>query len=126
MGYHSDVFIRVTTDPPEKFKVLLMEMLLIKPEWWNKTMEHQSQCEKFTIDEAGVYCHIQGWKWYDTFGEVQAFEDMHTYFVELANEDDCINVCYLRIGEDVGDVTELFENNGHDLGYIYNAMEIAS
>jgi len=129
MGYRSDVLIRVNTHPPEKFKEIYLKLMLVQPPWIKEIEELRRHFQEFTFDGSELLIYLNSWKWYDSYEDVGSCNTAIEYFEKLAQdmsgeEDFSINTCFLRLGEDITDIEERYENDGWDLGRVTRDIEI--
>lgn len=97
MGYHSEVVITLS----EKAKKLLEEKLNNLSEEEKENMEDIFSCSNaHFIHESGAELYHWEWiKWYNSYPEVAFVEN---FLNDLDDED----YCFLRIGEDLGDIEQ--------------------
>jgi hypothetical protein len=76
---------------------------------------------------AGYMFEGRGWKWYESYPEVVAFNRFVANFLELADGEDASERAwayeFVRIGEDSDDVEETYSDHSHYLIRISRAID---
>jgi len=125
MGYRSDLLIKISHEQDEGLKPYLADFIL-KPKPWVK--EVRDLIKKHDLGNWGptdIVLRIEGWEWYESYAEVVAIITMWDHF-ELFNnvkEHDHIIGCFIRIGEESGDVDITYINDGYELGGVSTSIE---
>jgi hypothetical protein len=120
MGYRSNVMaVFYTYDPIEypSIKLFIDENI---PEWFRGD-EYMSTFEKANLQ--GVKFDLQDVKWYDSYADVQGFEQALKKFEKLADEGNKWYWEFIRIGEEVEDVEERQCFNSDHLLYVSRSIE---
>lgn len=111
MGYRSDV-TAVFYAPIDKAPVLKLYV--------DENFPEDLAGELKPIDNgkyAGYEFSGTGWKWYDSYPEIVAFNRFVSNFLELADGEDASERAwayeFVRIGEDSDDVEETYSDHSH-------------
>lgn len=88
MGYRSDVIIAITKEVRTRH--------LISNEIPACLMNDNSVIKEARDSDGAFYFRIQGWKWYDSYPEIQ---EIHAWFESMADEE----FGAMRMGEDDDD-----------------------
>lgn len=106
MGYRSDIKY-IIDFPSNEQRDAFINMVKVRGEQYEmKAMEDWD----ITDGERHVLCSLEGWKWYDSFPDVQAHESLMN---EAANEEDDEPIwhgsfLFLRVGENWDDNEERY------------------
>ena len=121
MGYRSNVMaVFYTYDPIEypSIKLFIDEHI---PEWFRGD-EYMST---FTGSNnlQGIKFDLQDVKWYESYPDVQGFEQALKKFEKLADEGSKWNWEFVRIGEETQDVEERWGDHSHNLLHVSRTIE---
>jgi len=120
MGYRSNVMaVFYTYDPIEyaSIKLFIDENI---PEWFRGD-EYMSTFEKANLQ--GIKFDLQDVKWYDSYADVQGFEQALKKFEKLADDGNKWYWEFIRLGEEVEDVEERQCYNSDHLLYVSRSIE---
>ena len=120
----------IETTPKEAFAEIQTRILLEQPPWLQQIKQFMAGLEESSDTSVlwnsdGIHIMICDWKWYSSFPEVKAFEDMFDWFEEIYEADEGtpklpyrVDGIFLRIGEDLDDIQTQVINKGYDLAEI--------
>lgn len=106
MGYRSDVVFAAEFETKE---IRDAAWIAAKLKYENLHQHHWDQFEHFHED--AIVFEVEQWKWYSSYDDVAAIEDM---FKEFWHKDFDANVKEVQVGEDTADMTdEIYECESH-------------
>jgi len=127
MGYRSDVTVIMYADTPEE-QVMVNEW--VKVQLAKRTdVEEPGLRHRFYFMPNMVKFEVEGWKWYDSYEEIQWLEKLFEDYVEAfcstldnptvktLNDERTYAIEYVRVGENYDDV--VFWEKGCSEGRIY-------
>lgn len=130
MGYRSD--IQMVIIGPEPIIVGKWAEFILTNPWTGEGKDPLANTADLTItkdDESAAICLCgSGWKWYDSYPDVQRFEKVWDTYKELHDETEGIEPgrlsgAFVRIGENDDDTeTRYFGNEGYGLIQVSRAI----
>jgi hypothetical protein len=121
MGYRSDVMaVFYTYDPTEypSIKLFIDEHV---PEWFRGDKYMATFTGSNNLQ--GIKFDLQDVKWYESYPDVQGFEQALNKFEKLADGGDKWLWEFVRLGEEVEDVEERSCSEAHNLIYVSRSIE---
>ena len=122
MGYRSDVMAVFYTYEPNEYPAMKLFIDENMPEVF-KTDEYMRTFEGQNGKLFGVKFTMNGWKWYESYPEIQGFDETMRKFEELADEGSKWHWEFVRLGEEVEDVEERHSYNSENLIYVNRTIE---
>lgn len=123
MGYRSNVMaVFYTYDPIEypSIKLFIDENV---PEWFRGD-EYMTTFESSNGNNLqGIKFDLQNVKWYESYPDIQRFEEAMRKFEKLADEGNKWYWEFVRLGEEVEDVEERHCYNSENLLYVSRSIE---
>jgi len=121
MGYRSDVVAVFYTQDPNEFPSIKLFIDEHVPEWFRG----DKYMTTFTGNNnlQGIKFDLQDVKWYESYPDVQGFEQALNKFEKLADGGDKWLWEFVRIGEEVEDVEERSCSEAHNLIYVSRSIE---
>ena len=135
MGTYSDVYICAVASPPEDFKKVYLELMLIHPDLIKQLQEYAAVAsfQEFQLDKMGICLKWDNIKWYEDDDVEQSYnklweylEDKYNYPFTKREEDEpdvVVNACWVRLTEDDYE-EERFINDGHEIAHISRYIDI--
>jgi hypothetical protein len=130
MGYRSD--IQMVIIGPEPIIVGKWAEFILTNPWTGEGKDPLSNTDDLTITRDDVCATIclygSGWKWYDSYPDVQRFEAIWELYKELYDETEGVEpgrLCgaFVRIGENDDDTeTRYFGDEGYELIQVSRAI----
>jgi hypothetical protein len=122
MGYRSDVMAVFYTYDPNEYPAIKLFIDENIPEWFRGD-EYMST---FTGSNNlhGLKFDLQDVKWYESYPDVQGFEQAMGVFEGLANKTDSQWAFeFVRLGEEVEDIEERQSQDANNLLYVSRSIE---
>ena len=121
MGYRSDVMAVFYTRDEKEFPSIKLFIDENIPEWFRG----DEYMTTFTGNNnlQGIKFDLQSVKWYESYPDVQGFEQAMRKFEKLADEGSKWNWEFVRLGEEVEDVEERHSYNSENLIYVVRSIE---
>ena len=119
MGYRSDVTVIMYADTPEE-QVMVNEW--VKVQLAKRTdVEEPGLRHRFYFMPNMVKFEVEGWKWYDSYEEIQWLEKLFADYVEIFcpdpnddNDNRAYAIEYMRVGENYEDVNYWYRGCAED------------
>ena len=118
MGYTSDVTIIIKHHNINKFRAMLVELMIGQLPWVKGLKNMHKDFDDWKWEPEGILISVSGWKWYDRYDVVTWCNELWTYFEEKETSHQYLHGAYLRIGEDYEDIEQKFINEGYELAEI--------
>lgn len=123
MGYRSDVMAVFYTYDPIEYPAMKLFIDEHVPDVF-RTDEYMRVFESNSGNNLrGIKFTMNGWKWYESYPEIQGFEQAMAKFEKLADEGSKWNWEFVRLGEEVEDVEERHSYNSENLIYVVRSIE---
>lgn len=123
MGYRSDVVAVFYTYDPMEYPAMKLFIDEHVPDVF-RTDEYMRVFESNSGNNLrGIKFTMNGWKWYESYPEIQGFEQAMAKFEKLADEGSKWNWEFVRLGEEVEDVEERHSYNSENLIYVVRSIE---
>ena len=123
MGYRSDVVAVFYTYDPMEYPAMKLFIDEHVPDVF-RTDEYMRVFESNSGNNLrGIKFTMNGWKWYESYPEIQGFEQALEKFEKLADEGSKWNWEFVRLGEEVEDVEERHSYNSENLIYVVRSIE---
>jgi len=121
MGYRSNVMAVFYTYEPSEFPAMKLFIDENVPEWF-KDEEYMSTFER-TDNLQGIKFYLTDVKWYESYSDIQGFEQALKKFEKLADEGNKWYWEFVRLGEEVEDIEERHGYNSDNLIYVSRSIE---
>ena len=124
MGYRSDVMAVFYTYDPMEFPAMKLFIDEHMPEWCRDD-EHMRVFKRDRNQSTlqGILFDFRNVKWYESYPDVQGFEQALKKFEKLADEGDKWLWEFVRLGENLDDVEERNSYNSEPLLYVSRSIE---
>ena len=124
MGYRSDVMAVFYTYDPIEFPSIKLFIDEHVPEWC-KDEEHMRvfKRERNQSTLQGIVFDFRGVKWYESYPDVQEFDQAMRKFEKLADDGDKWLWEFVRLGENLDDVEEKSSYQADGLLYVSRSIE---
>jgi hypothetical protein len=122
MGYRSQVgYLIVFTEKEvyDQFKV----QYKLDPEYEQCRID-EPQSLMFNDDKLHIRFEAEDVKWYDSFPDVTAHHKLLDLADEYAEKYNCVSWCFVRIGEETGDIETRYGGDGEASSMIYPVSSI--
>ena len=121
MGYRSDVMAVFYTYDPNEFPSIKLFIDENVPEWFRGDKYMTTFTGSNNLQ--GIKFDLQDVKWYESYPDVQGFEQVLNKFEKLADGGDKWLWEFVRLGEEVEDVEERSCSEAHNLIYVSRSIE---
>jgi len=121
MGYRSNVMAVFYTYEPNEFPAMKLFIDENIPEWF-KDEEFMSTFER-TDNLQGVKFYLTDVKWYESYSDIQGFEQALKKFEKLADEGNKWYWEFVRLGEEVEDIEERRSYQADGLLHVVRSIE---
>lgn len=120
MGYRSEITVLFYAQGADEWPLLKLFFAENFPKDWVENLEEVHHGNK-----SGFVFRVSDYKWYDSYPEVQAFNEFEEKFKGLdkcADVDGAWSYEFARIGEDYNDIEHRCSDNAH---YVLNIKRYA-
>lgn len=121
MGYRSDVMAVFYTYEPSEYPSIKLFIDENIPEWFRGDEYMSTFTGRDNLQ--GIKFDIQNVKWYESYPEVQGFEQALKKFEKLADEGDKWCWEFVVLGEEVNDIEERHSYHANNLIYVSRSIE---
>jgi len=121
MGYRSNVMAVFYTYEPNEFPAMKLFIDENIPEWF-KDEEFMSTFER-TDNLQGIKFYLTDVKWYESYSDIQGFEQALKKFEKLADEGNKWYWEFVRLGEEVEDIEERRSYQADGLLHVVRSIE---